>query len=40
MKKMLSLLISVILILSSFSAPVQAADIQPGFTETSADTFS
>ncbi|MGE5679058.1 MAG: hypothetical protein ACM3ZR_13465, partial [Pseudomonadota bacterium] len=39
MKKPLSMLISVVLILSSFPAPVQAADIQPGLPEISADTF-
>lgn len=40
MRKMLSLLISVVLILSSLPAPVQAADILPGLPEISADTFS
>lgn len=39
MKKTLSLLMSVVFILSSFSVPVLAADIQPGFQEMSADTF-
>lgn len=40
MKKSLSLLISIVLILSNLPLPIQAADVQPGFQEISADAFS